>query len=231
MILHLRHNSLPHPEDQPEISDASLKALGELFVHHGVQDTFGIHLLHSHFTAPEGTVLLGVEAQLSGNSSACWTKPVPVAELANKAVHGHVFRLQSDGIFVAYELQEGTVHAAAADTGPEFFLEFASFLRKNSLTNLVALQLLDGSQHKTRMELLVGEQQTLMVDEKDLVGFDPPRITTGWSFHVGDDGIISCKGNDVYASKKDTHQVFQDSKPLPNVKALVQALREAKVIA
>lgn len=31
-----RYNSLPHPEEQPEISDASLKALGELFVRHGV---------------------------------------------------------------------------------------------------------------------------------------------------------------------------------------------------
>jgi hypothetical protein len=44
-----------------------------------------------------------------------------------------------------------------------------------------------------------GEQQTLMVDEKDLVGFDPPRITTGWSFHVGGDGANSCKGSNVYA--------------------------------
>lgn len=61
--LFFRYNSLPHPEEQPEISDASLKALGELFVRHGVQDAFGIHLLHSHFIAPEGTVLLGTEAQ------------------------------------------------------------------------------------------------------------------------------------------------------------------------
>ncbi|KKZ62098.1 hypothetical protein EMCG_03415 [[Emmonsia] crescens] len=225
------HNSLVHPEEQPNISDATLKALGELFVRNSVQDIFGVHLLHSHFIAPEGTVLLGIEAQLSERSSACWTKPVSVAELANKAVHGHVFRLQSDGMFVPYELHEGKVDAKAASTEPKFFQEFANFLRHNNLADLIALQLLDSSRNSTSMELLVGPQGTLMVDEKDLIGFDPPRITTGWSFKVGDDGVISCKGNDVYAAKKNTHGVFQDSKPLHTVEALMEALRGEGVIA
>lgn len=142
-----RYNSLPHLEEQPEISNAALKALCELFVHNGVQDVFG--------------------------------------------------------------------------TRPDFFQEFASFLHHNNLADLVALQLLDSPQNSTRMELLIGPQATLMVDEKDLIGFEPPRITTGWSlsFQVGDDGIISCKGNDVYAEKKNTHQVFTDSKPLPTVES------------
>jgi hypothetical protein len=81
------------------------------------------------------------------------------------------------------------------------------------------------------MELLIGPQTTLMVDEKDLVGFERPHITTGWSFHVGDDGVISCKGNDVYAEKKDTHQVFTNSKPLPTVEVLKEALRKEWLIA
>ena len=176
-------------------------------------------------------MLLGVDAQLSEKSSACWTKPVPMAELTNKAVHGHVFRLQSDGTFIPYELHEGKIAAQAASTGSKFFQEFAGFLHDNNLADLIALQLLDGSQDTTRMELLVGPQSTLMVDQKDLIGFDPPRITTGWSFKVGDDGIISCKGGDVYAAKKNTHGVFQDSKPLPTVEALVEALRGEGVIA
>lgn len=204
--------------------------MGELFVRNGVQEVFGVHLLHRHFIAPENTVLLGFEAQLSEKSSACWTKPISVAELANNEVHGHVFRLQPDGTFVPYELQEGKMDAKTASIGHKFFHEFAVFLHGNNLADLVALQLLDGSQNSTRMELLVG-QSTLMVDEKDLIGFDPPRITTGWSFKIGEDGIISCKGNDIYAAKKNTHGVFQDSKPLPTVEALVEALRGEGVIA
>jgi hypothetical protein len=138
-------------------------------------------------------VLLGIEAQLSDTSRACWTKPVPIAELAKKAVHGHVFRLQSDKTFVPYKLQEGEVDSKELATNPNFFLEFANLLHCNNLADLVALQLLDRSQDSTRMELLIGPQATLMVDEKDFIGFERLRITTGWSFHVGDDGIISCK--------------------------------------
>ncbi|PKS11380.1 hypothetical protein jhhlp_003142 [Lomentospora prolificans] len=115
----LRYNNLLHPEE----------ALGELFVRHGVQDVFGVHLLHGHFIAPEGTVLLGTEAKLSEQSSACWTKPVLMAELASKAVHGHVFRLLSNGTFVPYELQEGEISSKAASTAPEFFQELALLLR------------------------------------------------------------------------------------------------------
>ena len=89
----LSYNSLPHPKEQPEVSDDMLKALGELFVRHGVHDIFGIHLLHGHFAAPEGTMLFGVQFQMSGASQACWTKPVPAAELATESIHGHVFRL------------------------------------------------------------------------------------------------------------------------------------------
>jgi hypothetical protein len=123
------------------------------------------------------------------------------------------------------------VDAKVPSIKPAFFQELAAFLHRNSLADLVALQLLTGSESRTKMELLVGPQATLMVHEKDLIGFDPPRITTGWTFRVGNDGIISCKGGDVYAAKKNTHQVFQDSKPLPTVEALLEALRGEGIIA
>ncbi|KAH8776625.1 hypothetical protein F5883DRAFT_711426 [Diaporthe sp. PMI_573] len=225
------HNRLVHPEEQPEISDATLKALGELFVRNDAQAVFGIHLLHSHFVAPKGTVLLGIEAQLSKTSTACWTKPIPAAQLTHKAVHSYVFSLQSDGIFVPYKLQEGKVDAKVASIQPAFFQELAAFLHSNNLADLVALQLLDGSESRKRIELLVGPQATLMVDKKDLIGFNLPCITTSWTFTVRNNGIISCKGNNVYSAKKNTHQVFQDSKPLPTVEALLEALRGEGIIA
>lgn len=204
----LSYNSLPYPKEQPEVSDDTLKALGELFVHHGVQHIFGIHLLHGHLAALEGTVLFGIQFQVSGASQACWTKPVPAAELATELIHGHVFRLQSDRTFIPYEFHEGEAGSKAANTGPAFFQKLADFLHYNGLADVIALQLLDGPRDKTNMELLAGPQGTVMMDEKDLIGFSPPRITTGWSFKVEDDGIISCKGKDVYAEKKNSHQVF-----------------------
>ncbi|EXL39780.1 hypothetical protein FOCG_17632 [Fusarium oxysporum f. sp. radicis-lycopersici 26381] len=224
-------NGLPQPEEQPEISDTTLKNLGELFVRHDAHDAFGIHLLHAHFQVPEGNVLYGIQVQVSGNSESCWTKPVPAKELATKPIHGHVFHLQPNGAFVPYEFQEGEAPSKAAKVPKAFFQELAEFLHLNSLAGLVALQLLDGPRDRTKTELLVGPQGTLMMDTKDVLGFEPAQITTGWFFQVGEDGVISCKGNDVYAAKKNTHGVFQDSKPLPTLEALKAALLQEGIIA
>ncbi|KAK0629984.1 hypothetical protein B0T17DRAFT_506495 [Bombardia bombarda] len=224
-------NNLPQPEDQPELSDTTLKNLGELFVRHDAHGTFGIHLLHAHFQVPEGNVLYGIQVQVSGNSESCWTKPVSAEELATKPIHGHVFHLQPNGAFVPYEFQEGEAPPKAVKTPKVFFQELAEFLHFNNLAGLVALQLLDGPRGRTNTELLVGPESTLMMDTKDVLGLDPAQITTGWFFQVGEDGVISCKGNDVYAAKKNTHGVFQDSKPLPTLEALKEALLQEGIIA
>ncbi|KAG5763955.1 hypothetical protein H9Q72_007972 [Fusarium xylarioides] len=193
-------NGLPQPEEQPEISDTTLKNLGELFVRHDAHDAFGIHLLHAHFQVPEGNVLYGIQ-------------------------------VQPNGAFVPYEFQEGEAPSKAAKVPKAFFQELAEFLHLNNLAGLVALQLLDGPRDRTKTELLVGPQGTLMMDTKDALGFEPAQITTGWFFQVGEDGVISCKGNDVYAAKKNTHGVFQDSKPLPTLGALKAALLQEGIIA
>lgn len=112
-----------------------------------------------------------------------------------------------------------------------FFQELAEFLHINNLTGLVALQLLDSLRDRTKTELLVGPQGILMMDTKDILGFEPVQIITGWSFKVGEDGIISCKGNDVYAPKKNTHGVFQDWKPLTTLEELKAALFQEGIIA
>ncbi|EFY91194.1 hypothetical protein MAC_02865 [Metarhizium acridum CQMa 102] len=77
-------NSLPQPEDQPEISDTALMSLGELFVRHGAHDAFGIHLLHAHFQIPVDTALCGAQVKISDNSESCWTKPLLAKELATR---------------------------------------------------------------------------------------------------------------------------------------------------
>ncbi|KAI1816375.1 hypothetical protein GGS20DRAFT_583612 [Poronia punctata] len=183
-----RSNGLPQPEEQPEISDTTLMNLGELFV-------------------PEGSVLYGIQVQVSGNSESCWTEPVPAKELATKPIiHGHAFHLQPNGAFVPYEFQEGEAPSNAAKVPKAFSRELAEFLHLNNLAGLVALQLLDDPRDRTRTELLIGPQGTLRMDKKDVLGFEPAEITTGWFF------------------QKNTHGVFQDSKPLPTLQALKAAL-------
>ena len=119
----------------------------------------------------------------------------------------------------------------AAKVPRTFFQELAEFLQLNNLTGLVALQVLDGPKDQTNTELLVGSQSTLMMNTKEVLGFGPAQITTGWSFQVGEGGIISCKGNDIYAPKKNTHGVFQDSKLLPTLEELKAVLLQEGIIA
>lgn len=52
---------LPQPEDQPDVSETTLKNLGEPFVLHDAYDSFGIYLLYAYFQVPEGNVLYGVQ--------------------------------------------------------------------------------------------------------------------------------------------------------------------------
>ncbi|KAK6208632.1 hypothetical protein QIS74_12150 [Colletotrichum tabaci] len=207
------------------------KNLGELFVRHDAHGVFGICLLHAHFQVPECNVLYGIQVQVSGNAESCWIKPVPAKELTIKPIHGHVFHLQPNGAFAPYEFQEGEAPSNAAKVPKAFFQELAEFLHLKNLAGLVALQLLDGPRDRTQTELLVGPQDTLMMDTKDVLGFEPAQITTGWFFQVGEDGVISCKGNDVYVAKKNTHAVFQDSKPLPTVESLKAVLLQEGIIA
>ena len=82
-------------------------------------------------------------------------------------------------------------------------------MHSNNLADLVALQLLGGQSEGTSTELLIGPQSTLTLDTNDILGFEPAKITTGWLFQVGDDGVISCKGNDVYSKKKNTHRLYR----------------------
>lgn len=114
---------------------------------------------------------------------------------------------------------------------PASLRDFTEFLQQNHLARLLALESLDGYQDHTKTELQVGPLATVNFNENDVFGLDPQSRTTGWSFQVRDDGIISYKGGNVYAPKTKTHQVFTDTKPLPTVEALKDALRAEGIIA
>lgn len=176
-----------------------------------------------HFQIPEDNAMYGIQVPVSGNS-ACWTKPVPANELVTKPIHGHVFHLQPDGTFVPYEFQEGESLSKATKVPKIFFQERTGFLHLNNLADLIAPQLLDDLSDGIMAELLVGPQSILMIGIKDVLGFEPAKITTGWVFRVGEDGIISCKGNSIYAPRKFTHAIFFDGKSLETLEELKAVL-------
>ena len=112
-------------------------------------------------------------------------------------MRGHVFHIQSNRAFVPHEFREGEASSQAAEVPGAFFQELAEFLRLNNFTDLVALQLSGGPRDQVNTEFLVVSQSTRMMNTEDVLELDPARITMGWHFRVNEDGVISCKGNDV----------------------------------
>lgn len=221
---------MAHPEDQPVISDEVLRALGDIYVRHGAHKAFGVHLLHSHFHAPDDTVLMGRKVSLGPESDACWTQVMPIHDLKNVPMHAHVLRLTEQGLFVPYEYHRGTLSAAALTVPAAFFEDLAKFLRDKDLADLIALEVIHESEKMRCVEFVAGES-TVVLAEKDTVDLEFPSITTGWSFHVSGDGIISYSGGTVYAAKKKGHAVFVDSKSLPTVDALIETLKRNGILA
>ncbi|KAI0408044.1 hypothetical protein F4802DRAFT_447427 [Xylaria palmicola] len=164
---------------------------------------------------PEGHVLYGIQVQVSGNSESCWTKPRSNRGASRKVRPWPCLPVTVQRSLHPYEFLEGGTPSKTANIPKMFPQELAEILHIHNLSGLVALQVLDGPRDRTSTELLVGPQSTIMMDTKDILGFEPAQLTTDWFFHMGED-VISCKGNDVYAPKKNTHGVFQDSKPLLN---------------
>ncbi|KAJ5084141.1 hypothetical protein NUU61_008720 [Penicillium alfredii] len=105
--------------------------------------------------------------------------------MATKKLYGHVFCLRDDGTFFPNEFLEGESNIRDAVVDPAFFKELASFININCLANLLALEYLVRFEDGVKsMELMVGEDSTVAVDEKDVVGFGQHRLTTGWHFQV-----------------------------------------------
>ncbi|GAB0134124.1 hypothetical protein EsDP_00002508 [Epichloe bromicola] len=103
------------------------------------------------------------------------------------------FASSGTGAFIPYEFQEGEAPSKATKIPRVFSHELAEFMHLNKLAGLVALSLLDGPGDRTNTELLVGSHCTLMMDTEDVLGLDPARIATGWSFQEGEKGVISRK--------------------------------------
>ncbi|KAK7909100.1 hypothetical protein PG985_014978 [Apiospora marii] len=134
------YNALPDDSEQPDVGPGTLKALAEIFVRHGAHKVYGLHLVHGHSQAPQGTVMVGTTFVEEGKNM-CWTKPTPVSEL-DEDVHGHIYQLR-DGAFIPYEYRRGRLDAKFYEVNDAFFKELATYLAVHNLAGLLGLEVLD----------------------------------------------------------------------------------------
>ncbi|KAF9730274.1 hypothetical protein PMIN04_012889 [Paraphaeosphaeria minitans] len=220
------YNHLPDDADQPHVAEEHLKNLAGIFLRYNVQTKFGLHLIHGHFKLERDMVMLGKSVQ---EPSGCWTKPTDINEVDLENIHGHIYALTGDGFLVAYEYREGRP-ADMTDVKPDFFHEVIQYLQSNKLEHLLGLQVLSNEPQEKLAEFVLGANAgTVMIKETE-ANYGHIYRVTGWAFDQ-EDGIISCKGNDVHAATtKGPHKVFQDSKRIHGVRELRVALKEAEII-
>lgn len=159
-----------------------------------------------------------------------WAKPTRVNIVDLDMVYGHIFVLKDNGIFRAYKYQGGSLPDLSR-VSKNFLPEFADYLRINSLTNLLDLQVLCYSS-KSMSELIL-EGETVMLEDLAIYRCKQSR-TIGWSFEMVDGNPRVCKGKESHSEMTSgNHKVFVDGKPLPrleNVGHLKQQLVEAGIL-
>ena len=199
-------NSIPYLHTQkPFPAAATVAALGNLFFRHHVHDRFGIHLLHRHYEIPEDHIVL--KSQVDDEISL--TKIEPVKALDTDKLRGVLYRLADNG-FQAYEFEYG----AEPEIPPDFLKELTEFLLSNKLEDLIALDVSKQSHDPTlkeyeyEYEYDYGNAATVTVKSTREPVFPKDR-KTGMTFALVEGGTIQpYDGPDIYAEKKNTHQVF-----------------------
>lgn len=210
---------------QPEISEADLANLAEIFTRHKVLSQFGLHLVHGHFSIPPDTIMLGnYVSELSGY----WTKPTAIKDVDLNNIHGHIFVLKGTNDFVAYEYRNGA--PVNLSVSAEFFGDVSQYFRKNGLEDVLGLEVLNRGASVKMAEFDLGaDSGTIMLKEAETNHGGVHRIT-GWAFEQRE-GIVSCNGGSVHAKTvRQTHQVFIGTQPLKHVQGLVDALQGEDII-
>lgn len=111
-----------------------------------------------------------------------WTRPNNIVNLDLKNVRGHIFTLNPDGHFTAYEYHEGAL-PVLKQSDLDFVSQLAAFLNENNLTGLLGLQVLAGREVKRMQEFdLSGNspEGVVMLDAED-TNVDEVYRVTGWS--------------------------------------------------
>jgi hypothetical protein len=208
-------NAIPDIHDQVDFptDPAFFTALSTAFQKHNVYKRFRLHLLHRHFVLPENCVMLksDVDADIS------LMKIAPLDSLQGIPVRGLLYFLNDTGSFQAYEYEQGD----AIDIPPAFLEELSTILLEFKMEKVIALDVAGVDTARDvlpNFEYVLGDTATVTVQLDKKV--EPHHRQTGFTF-LEKDGKLWHQFGEVYAEKKNTHQVFYDGKcRLPSARSL-----------
>jgi hypothetical protein len=117
-----KYNAVPLLSQQPPLSAAQLRSIGNIFLEHGVAHRYGIGLLHRHVSLPAGSAVLMLRDGATCAPTALPAGPQPAAGLGGAAyclVPNHTTTTTAAGgyTFMPYECVRSSASAAAAASG------------------------------------------------------------------------------------------------------------------
>jgi hypothetical protein len=200
-----RYNSLSSVEDanaavrnDNAIADFLAEA-AELFVRNGVQEWFGVALLHRHHTLRNGERMIQY-AQSFGGEPALVTRPV-VGEPDQESAVPWVWTLQ-DGRLHPMEFTTDPLARSLFAKGrqlPEaFVVDFAELIDRSPVGHLIGLAIVEREFFKSAtddcapIEYTVTEKRRNAIFIRERSSFKSQSIETTWAFEGQVDPVLGC---------------------------------------
>lgn len=201
------YNSLPliNNGTAPPLQN-ELDALGDIIRKHGLEDHFGLHLVHRHFAIPDEHVL----ASVLTNDGCEVHVPVPKSQLG-ESFEGVHFMLTPEGQYRPFEFapkskRKDGIQQQQEDVTPDpesFLTEFTARLRQMQLADTIALTIAD----KQSQREVVGDAWTVHYhcEESTAACRAARTIATGWRCERGVPGVIECTNWHPTGNDKDNN--------------------------
>ncbi|KAL3587518.1 hypothetical protein FPOAC2_13415 [Fusarium poae] len=177
------HNNLPDDDILlgvvGEISE-HLPQLRLLFEEFGVENLFGVHILHKHSEVPDGFHLVG-RTEIRDKRLYYWTRVVDDTLNPSK-VCGRKFVFDPQHGLYPYEFHEGPM-PDLSKVDPKFFLRFTEYLVTHELTSILGLMYVPPELLIYDMvEFVLSNCRLLLVQMVFLEIDMTTTVTTDWRF-------------------------------------------------
>jgi len=235
------YNNLPDIRVQPRLQDEHaehVKVLLAIIKSYSMGDHIGIHAAHRHDSIPPGTVRFEADMGINGFT---WTKPTAIETPDASKMHATFFKVDQ-GSLVPFEFAEGPSPVDVTKIPAGFLPEFAGYLAKHDLTNVIAMQVgdfakRDGADPKSTAEVEINWGQdlrfTVVVPTSILKAGTEKLIPTGWNVPAAGDPEGEPPAGEHWnpvTTPKNTHKVHVDGIQPLTPDTLIKALVEQEVV-
>ncbi|KZT32818.1 hypothetical protein SISSUDRAFT_1066632 [Sistotremastrum suecicum HHB10207 ss-3] len=186
MFTYLEHNNLPtvdvaHGASRP--LEAVRDALCDLILKYGLQDIFGVRLIHKHFDMHPGEVPVFRPVEVHGVCTAILMGPLSIDRQASFS--GAHYAISSTGQLAAYEYTS-EVSVGAPENHPEFVKAFETTLMAGGASRVFGLGVKPAWSKEVYTEFELGEYRSTIMVPKAIapVDTDDIEIHTNWFSHA-----------------------------------------------